>query len=58
MQAVHVGSREDMEEMYPAITSNAIRPVLDRTFDFADAPKAFEHLLAGRHMGKIVVRHD
>jgi NADPH:quinone reductase-like Zn-dependent oxidoreductase len=32
------------------------KPVIDRTFPFAEARAAFDHLKSGRHFGKICVR--
>ena len=34
-----------------------IRPVIDRVFEFDDAPAAFEYFTAGRHVGKVVIHH-
>lgn len=56
LQGVLVGSREHFEDMNRALAHHRLRPVLDRTFDFADAPAAFRHLATGRHFGKVVVR--
>jgi NADPH:quinone reductase-like Zn-dependent oxidoreductase len=55
VQGIFVGSRETFEEMNRAITAHALRPVLDRTFPFAEAPAALRHLESGAHFGKIVV---
>lgn len=56
LQGVLVGSREHFEDMNRALAHHRLRPVLDRTFDFAEAPAAFRHLATGRHFGKVVVR--
>lgn len=56
LQGVIVGSRASFEAMNRAIDAHEIRPVIDRVFDFADAPAAFRHLESGGHQGKIVVR--
>jgi NADPH:quinone reductase-like Zn-dependent oxidoreductase len=56
LQGVLVGSREHFEDVNRALAHHRLRPVLDRTFDFADAPAAFRHLATGRHFGKVVVR--
>ncbi|MDX1997058.1 MAG: NAD(P)-dependent alcohol dehydrogenase, partial [Thermoanaerobaculia bacterium] len=55
LQGVLVGSREHFEDMNRALGHHRLRPVLDRTFDFTDAPAAFRHLAGGRHFGKVVV---
>ena len=33
-----------------------VRPVVDKVFDFDDAPAAFAHLAAAGHVGKVVLR--
>ena len=56
VQGILVGHRESFEAMNRAITLSGLRPVIDRVFPFEEAPAAFEHMAAGRHFGKIVVR--
>ncbi len=34
-----------------------IRPLIDRVFEFEEAPAAFELMESGDFMGKIVIRH-
>lgn len=58
LQGVLVGSREHFEDLNRALAHHRLRPVLDRTFDFGDAPAAFRYLATGRHFGKVVVRVD
>lgn len=55
LQGIYVGSRELFEEMVRALSQNALKPVIDRTFAFSEAPAAFEHMAAGAHFGKIVI---
>jgi NADPH:quinone reductase-like Zn-dependent oxidoreductase len=31
------------------------QPVIDRVFDFADAPAAFDFLASGQQFGKVVI---
>jgi len=52
----HVGSRADFEEMNRFISGHRIRPVVDRVFDFEDAPGAFDFYVNGDFMGKVVIR--
>jgi NADPH:quinone reductase-like Zn-dependent oxidoreductase len=33
-----------------------LQPVIDSTFEFKDAPAAFQRIASGKHFGKIVVR--
>lgn len=56
LHGIFVGSRAMFERMNAAIETNAIRPVIDRVFDFADAHAAYAHLKSGAHFGKIVIR--
>jgi NADPH:quinone reductase-like Zn-dependent oxidoreductase len=55
VQGVTVGSREMFERMNLAVDAWRLEPVIDRTFPFEAAPDAFEHLAAGRHVGKVVI---
>lgn len=56
VQGIFVGSRRMFEDMNRAITVNRLRPVIDKTFAFAQARKALEYMQSGSHFGKIVVR--
>lgn len=54
-----VGSREHFEQMNRAIAAHKLKPVIDRVFDFDDAPAAFDYLHSGGgRIGKIVIRHS
>lgn len=53
---VTVGSAEHFATMNSFMTEHAIRPIVDRVYDFEEAPEAFAHLRRGSHFGKIVVR--
>jgi NADPH:quinone reductase-like Zn-dependent oxidoreductase len=55
-QGFRVGSREMFEAMNRAIAAAQLRPVIDRTFDFGDAPQAYRHLESGTHFGKVCIR--
>lgn len=55
LDGIYVGSRADFEALNTFLTEHEIHPVIDRTFPFAEAPAAFEHLRSGRHFGKVVV---
>lgn len=57
VQGIYVGSREMFEAMNRAIALHAMRPVIDRVFDFADAKAAYRHLEGATHLGKVVIRH-
>lgn len=53
---IYVGSREDFEAMNAFITEHRIHPVIGRVFEFDQAPDAFEFMINGNYMGKIVIR--
>lgn len=55
LQGIYVGSREMFERMNRAVAAHALRPVIDRTFDFDDARAAFHHMRSAGHLGKVVV---
>jgi NADPH:quinone reductase-like Zn-dependent oxidoreductase len=56
VHGVYVGSVAMFEDFVRALEATQIRPVVDRTFLFDDAPAAYEHLMSGKHVGKIVIR--
>ena len=55
IQGIFVGSREMFEAMARAVTLHQIRPIIDRTFPFAEAKVALKHMVSGAHFGKVVV---
>lgn len=57
VQGLMVGHRADFEALLRALEANrGVRPVVDKVFDFDDAPAAFAHLVAAGHVGKVVLR--
>ena len=56
VQGISVGSTEMFEVMNRAIAANAIKPTVDKVFDFAEVQAAYRHMAAGAHFGKIVIR--
>ena len=52
---VYVGSRAMHEDLARAVAINSIRPVMDRTFAFDEAPAAYRHFESGQHFGKVGV---
>jgi NADPH:quinone reductase-like Zn-dependent oxidoreductase len=56
LQGVYVGSRESFERMNDAIAQARMRPVIDRTFSFEEAPEAYRYMESGQHAGKICIR--
>jgi NADPH:quinone reductase-like Zn-dependent oxidoreductase len=55
---IYVGTRRMFESLNRALEARTIRPVIDATFAFEDAHRAYEHLESGRHFGKVVIRVD
>ncbi len=55
VQGISVGSTQMFEAMNRAVEINAIKPVIDRVFPFADAKAAYHHMASGAHFGKIVI---
>jgi NADPH:quinone reductase-like Zn-dependent oxidoreductase len=55
VRRLYVGSRAQFEAMNRAVELHGIRPVVDRTFPFGEAPAAYAHFAAKNHTGKIVI---
>jgi len=56
LDGIYVGSRAMFAQMLEHITETQLHPVIDSTFDFTDAPAAFQRMESGQHFGKIVIR--
>ncbi len=56
LQGIFVGSRQMFEDMNRAIARNALKPVIDRSFPFAEARAALAYMESGAHFGKIVLK--
>ncbi|MEC7489854.1 MAG: NAD(P)-dependent alcohol dehydrogenase [Pseudomonadota bacterium] len=56
ISGIYVGSREMFQNMNVAISTGGMRPVIDRIFDFQDAPAAYHCMQGDGHFGKIVIR--
>jgi NADPH:quinone reductase-like Zn-dependent oxidoreductase len=52
---ISTARREDLDELRELIESGTIIPVVDRTFQLADAHEAIEYLREGRAQGKVVI---
>lgn len=55
-RVISVGSREGLRGAVKAIDKTAIKPVIDRVFEFKDAKEAYAYVEAGAHFGKVVIR--
>jgi NADPH:quinone reductase-like Zn-dependent oxidoreductase len=58
IHGVYVGSREQFLAMNKAIGLSGLKPVVDATFPFSEAPAALQHMESAAHFGKIVVAMD
>ena len=56
LQGIYVGSTAMLESMNAAIESLKIRPVIEKVYEFNDAPAALKDLESAQHVGKLVVR--
>lgn len=55
LQGLIVASRRDQQDYVAALNAADIRPIVDRTFAFAQLPEAFRYQANGAHFGKICV---
>jgi NADPH:quinone reductase-like Zn-dependent oxidoreductase len=55
IHGVYVGSREEFLTMNKAIALAALKPAIDATFPFSEAPAALRHMESAAHFGKIVI---
>jgi 2-desacetyl-2-hydroxyethyl bacteriochlorophyllide A dehydrogenase len=55
LEAVSVGSRDDLAALVRFVAGGRLRPVIDRVFPFDQAREALAYLAAGGHVGKVVV---
>ncbi len=58
LQGVTVGHRDGFEAMVRAIELHRIVPQVDQVYGFEDLKAAMTALKAGRHFGKLCIRHD
>jgi NADPH:quinone reductase-like Zn-dependent oxidoreductase len=57
LKAISNGSRRMFEDLLAAIAANGLRPLVERTFEFAQAPDAFREMERSDHVGKVLIRH-
>jgi NADPH:quinone reductase-like Zn-dependent oxidoreductase len=55
VQGISVGSTQMFEAVNRAVEANAIKPIIDKVFPFAEAKAAYHHMGSGAHFGKIVI---
>jgi NADPH:quinone reductase-like Zn-dependent oxidoreductase len=56
LRGVFVGGRQHFVELLQALASSRLQPVVDRVFDFDEAPDAYQYLRSRAHFGKVVIR--
>lgn len=56
LKGITAGSRKMLEEFVEAIEVGGFEPVVDRVFDFDEAPEAYRYLESGAHIGKVVIK--
>ena len=52
---IAIGSRQMTEDLVRAFETHRLRPVIDRTFPFAQLKEALAYLESGSHFGKVVL---
>jgi NADPH:quinone reductase-like Zn-dependent oxidoreductase len=55
LQGVFVGSRQTFLDLLALVEQHALRPQIDRVFEFDDARAAFEYAAGGQQFGKVVI---
>lgn len=55
IQGISVAPLEEHERMVAAIEATHLEPVIDHAYGFDQLREAFEHLVAGRHFGKLAI---
>jgi NADPH:quinone reductase-like Zn-dependent oxidoreductase len=56
VRGIFVGAREHFDGLMKAVAVNELHPVIDKTFEFEDAPEAFKYLKSAQHFGKVVIK--
>tara|TARA_B100000686_G_scaffold352196_1_gene453344 strand:- start:151 stop:1158 length:1008 start_codon:yes stop_codon:yes gene_type:complete len=56
LSGIYVGSAEMFRNMNAAIEANMLKPIIDKIFDFKDAPSAFYAMGENDHFGKIIIK--
>jgi NADPH:quinone reductase-like Zn-dependent oxidoreductase len=55
VHGIYVGSRAMFRRMNDAIAANELKPVIDHSVAFDEAPAAYHAMQAAGHFGKIVI---
>jgi NADPH:quinone reductase-like Zn-dependent oxidoreductase len=55
-RGILVGSVEQFGDMNECIDTHKIKPMVDRVFEFKDAPAAYTYQWSQKHVGKVVIK--
>ena len=55
LKGITSGSRQMYADLLRACHANGLRPKIDRSYSFDQAPQAYEYLASAGHVGKIVI---
>jgi NADPH:quinone reductase-like Zn-dependent oxidoreductase len=58
LKGITSGSRRAFADLMRAFGANAVKPVIDKVFPFAEAGAAFRYLDGGGHVGKVLIARD
>jgi NADPH:quinone reductase-like Zn-dependent oxidoreductase len=56
VSGIYVGSRENFEALNAFVEKHNVKPIIDKVFDFKDAPAAYELMESDQFLGKIVIK--
>jgi NADPH:quinone reductase-like Zn-dependent oxidoreductase len=57
LKGITSGSRRMFADLLRAMDATGTKPVIDKTFAFAEANKAYQYMLDSEFIGKIVIKH-
>jgi NADPH:quinone reductase-like Zn-dependent oxidoreductase len=55
LKGIAEGSRAMLARLVTAVAANGLEPVIDRRFNYDEAPAAYAYLKSGAHVGKVVI---
>jgi len=57
LRSIYVGTRADFQELLHTISNNPSKfpSIVDKTFKFSEAAKAYDYMQSQAHFGKIVI---
>ncbi|MBL8644899.1 MAG: zinc-binding dehydrogenase, partial [Rhodospirillaceae bacterium] len=57
LKGITSGSKRMLADLLKALDITGTKPVIDKVFPFADAAKAYQHMVEAEFIGKIVIKH-